>query len=169
MEKNSCVSIYPGSRLLEHALHELQGADFDLRQVSVVGKSCHVQGQAIGFGYTGEDIRFYGPRSDFWEEVWGLLTDAACVWLPGIGPLAAAGYIVTLMVRGQQGAGRAAGFSLPGAALYGIGIPRCSIDEYEQAIGAENYLLLVSGARHDVERACAILHGEAQQVTVHSA
>jgi hypothetical protein len=101
--------------------------------------------------------------------LWDSLTGAACLWVPGIGPLALAGRIVTLMVHDLQGVELGRGFSVPGAALYGAGVPRHSIDEYEQAVRAEKYLLLVHGQRCDVERACDILHCENQQVTVHSA
>ncbi|VAW80278.1 hypothetical protein MNBD_GAMMA13-1708 [hydrothermal vent metagenome] len=169
MEKNSCISIYPDSRFLEQALRRLQWASIDLQQASVMGKGCHPRALPVGFCHIGERARFYGPASAFWERVWDLLTDAACVWVPGTGVLAAAGYIVPLMVRGLQRTEVSAGLSAPGAAMFGIGIPRHSIDEYEQAINAENYLLLVSGQCHEVERACDLLHGGVQQVTVHKA
>lgn|GEM_PF-3634449 len=53
--------------------------------------------------------------------------------------------------------------------MFSIGIPKYSIDEYEHAINAENYLLLVSGKCREVEHACDILHCDMQQVTVHKA
>ncbi len=167
MEQNSCVSIYPGGGCLAKALHSLQAAGSDLQQVSVLGKGGHAQVVPIGFCLTDRQARFWGPASATWAQVWQLLPDAACFWVPGNGALAAAGQIVSLMIRGESEG--VAGLSVPGKALYGLGIPRHSIEEYEQAIHAEHYLLLVSGQRRDVERACELLLGEAQQVTVHSA
>ncbi|HHH44225.1 MAG TPA: DUF1269 domain-containing protein [Gammaproteobacteria bacterium] len=167
MEQNSCVSIYPGGSCLAKALHSLQAAGSDLQQVSVLGKGSQAQALPIGFCLTGRQARFWGPASATWAQVWQLLPDAACFWVPGSGALAAAGQIVSLMIHGESEA--AAGLSVPGKALYGLGIPRHSIEEYEQAIHAEHYLLLVGGHRHEVEQACDLLHDEAQQVTVHSA
>ena len=167
MGNNCCVSIYARRLYLQQALTGLQQADFDLRYVSVVGKGCHAQALPMGFCHSGEQVRYFGNGSDFWENVWALLTDAACLWIPGNGSLAAAGHIVPLMVRGLQGVEINTGFSVAGEALYGTGVPRRSIHEYERAINAENYLLLVSGQRCEVERACDILHCETQQVTVH--
>ena len=167
MEQNSCVSIYPGGGCLEKALRSLQVAGSDLQQVSVLGKGGYAQVLPIGFCLTDRRARFWGPASATWAQVWQLLPDAACFWVPDSGALAAAGRIVSLMMHGESEA--ATGLSVPGKALYGLGIPRCSIEEYEQAIHSEHYLLLVSGQRRDVERACELLHSEAQQVTVHSA
>lgn len=167
--KNSCVSIYPDSLSLQQALTKLQRADCDLCQVSVMGKDCHGEEQPVGFYCTGKHIHFCGPRRVFWEGLWGLLKGAAYLWVPGIGPLVVAGRIVTLMAYDQQDTEIDGGFTVLGAALYGIGVPRYSIDEYETALKAEFYLLLVHGLRCDIERACDVLHCEAQQVTVHSA
>jgi len=72
-----------------------------------------------------------------------------------------------LLVRGLEGVVIGGGFGVLGAALFDIGVPRGSIAEYEQAVGAEKFLLIVHNGEDSVERVCKILHGELQQVTVH--
>ena len=168
-EKNSCVSIYPTTQAAAQALGDLLAADCELRNVSVVGKGCHAEDHTIGFYRAAERICYCGCQGRFWDDVWNQLADAAFFWVPGYGPLVAAGRIVPLMVRGLEDVEIGGGFSVPGAALHGIGVPRGNIDEYEQAIQAEKLLLLVHGERCDVEQAYEILHCETQQVTVHSA
>lgn len=168
-ERNICISIYSTLRAVEQALGKLQTESIDLKQVSVVGKGFHKEEHPIGFHATGDGLRFWGHQGSFWDGVWSLESGAAFFWVPGLGPLAAVGPIVTLLVRGLEGVAIGGGLGVLGAALYGMGVPRNSIAEYEQEFKAEKLLLIVHGQRSDVERACGILHNETQQVAVHTA
>ena len=168
-ENITCVSIYPSPTTVEQALEELQTAGCDLRQVSIIGRGCHVETQAIGFYSSEGGIQYKGSQAAFWNTLCASQAGAAFFWMPDLGPLLVAGRIVTFMVRGMEDVELASGFSILGAALFVIGIPRNNINEYEQAIKARKFLLLVHGQRQDVEYACEILHSETQQVAVHSA
>ena len=167
--KNCCVVIYPNHHAVEQALGELQTVGCDFRQVSVIGRGCLGEGHPVGIYRSEDRIRFLGQQDTFWDALWGRLAGSAFFWEPDFGPLAVAGRIIDLMVHGLEGVEISDGFSLPGTALFIVGVPRSSINEYEQAIKAEKFLLLVDGERRDVERACGVLHGETQQVTVHRA
>ncbi|HHJ16218.1 MAG TPA: permease [Gammaproteobacteria bacterium] len=168
-EKNCCVWIGPTHQATQQALGELQKAGFDLCQVSVVGKGYHSEEHPIGFYSRGDEIRYWGLQSDFWTGLWNLLAGAAFFWVPGFGPLAVAGPIAAVLVRGLDDVAIDGGFGVPGAALYSMGIPRSSIQQYEEAVRADRFLLIVHGGHRDVEHACSILHGETRQVTVHRA
>ncbi len=168
-KKNCCVSIYPTHQATERALSELQKAGIDLRQVSIASKGYHSEAHPIGFYNVGDRIRYWGRQGDFWADLWGLLSGAAFFWVPGFGPLAAAGPLVASLMCGLEGVAVGGGFSVFGAALYSMGIPRDSISQYEQAVKADQCLLIVHGERDAVEYACEILHSETQQVTVHRA
>ncbi len=166
---NCCVSICPTHQAAQQAIEELQKAAADLRQVSIVGKGYHSEEHPIGFYSTGDCIFYWGFQGAFWSDLWGLLAGAAFFWVPGFGTLAAAGPIVTLLVDGLEGAAVGDGFGVLGSALYSMGVPRGSIDQYQEAVRAEQFLLIVHGEHRDIEHACAILHGETRQVTVHRA
>ncbi len=168
-KNNSCVSIYPTHQATEQALGELRKAGVDLRQVSIASKGYHSEAHPIGFYNVGDRICYWGVQGDFWAGLWGLLSGAAFFWVPGFGPLAAAGPLVASLMCGLEGVAIGGGFSVLGAALYSMGISRDSISQYEQAVKAEQFLLIVHGDRSDVEQACEILHSETQQVTVHRA
>lgn len=168
-EKNTCVSIYPTHQATEQALGKLQLEVIDLQQVSIVGKGYHGTEHPIGFYNTDGRNRYWGLQGNFWGDLWGLLAGAAFLWVPGFGSLAAAGPIVSLLERGLEGVATGGGFGVLGAALYNAGAPRNAIVQYEKAVKADKFLLIVHGERSDVERACGILHGELQQVTVHTA
>jgi tetrahydrodipicolinate N-succinyltransferase len=49
------------------------------------------------------------------------------------------------------------GLSALGAALYGIGVPKDSVIQYEAAVTADAFLVMAHGTTEDVARAKAIL------------
>lgn len=167
--QNSCVSIYPTHQAAEQALGKLQKEGVDLQQISIVGKGYHSEEHPIGFYTAGDRIHYWGLQGAFWGGLWGLLAGAAFFWVPGFGPLAAAGPIVSLLVKGLEGVAIGGGFGALGAALYSMGVPRDNVTQYEKAVKAEKFLLIVHGERRDVEHACGVLHGKTQQVAVHTA
>lgn len=169
MTKNCCVVVYTAPDAVEQALGELQTVGCDLQQVSVIAKEYHNKKHTVGMYRIDEQLRFLGQQDTFWSDLWRWLPGSAFFWEPDFGPLAVAGPIVNMMVHGLDGVEIGAGLSLPGTALFIVGVPRGSINEYEEAIRAERFLLLFHGERQDVERAYGVLHGETQQVTVHRA
>ncbi len=170
-EMSACVTICTTHQAAEQALGKLQSAGIDLQQVSIVGKGYHDHDaeHPIGFYTAGDGISYWGLQGAFWGGLWGVLTGAAFLLLPGFGPLAAAGPIVGLLVSGLEGVAIGGGVGVLAATLFDMGIPRGSILDYEQAIRAGRLLLMVHGGQDLVERASKVLHGETQQVTVHHA
>jgi len=165
----SCVSICKSHQAAVQGLMKLQARNFDLCQISLVGKGYHTEEHPIGFYNAGDGIHFLGLQAAFWDSMCDRLAGAGFFWIPGFGTLVAAGPIVTRLVKGPGGVALGDGFGVLGAALYSIGIPRKSITRYEKVIRAEKFLLIVYGDRCDVERACEILHCQEQQVAVHIA
>jgi hypothetical protein len=57
-----------------------------------------------------------------------------------------------------------------GAGLYGMGIPKDSVVQYEMALKTDNYLLMVHGPSKEVTDAKNIIDGtQPVNVTMHSA
>lgn len=168
----SCVSVYTSCQAVEQGLEALQGRGFDLRRVSLVGQGYHSTEHPIGFykvGSAGDGSRFWGHQAAFWEGIWGRLPGVGFFWVPGFGTLVASGPIVIRLVKGFEGLALDGGFGVLGAALYNMGVPRNVIMQYEIDVKAKSFLLIIDGKRRDVERACAILHRQDQQVAVHTA
>jgi hypothetical protein len=78
-------------------------------------------------------------------------------FIPGIGPLAVAGPIVSWIVAGLEGAAVVGGLGALGAALFAMGIPKDSVLKYETAIKADKFLVLVHGTAENAQRAKQIL------------
>jgi hypothetical protein len=98
-----------------------------------------------------------------------LLFGAAFFVIPGIGPLLVAGPLVGWIVGALEGAAVFGGLSVVGAALYGMGIPKDSVINYEVALKTDKFLLMVHGTASDVEKAKEILAGtEPIDLTVHA-
>ncbi|NIA08267.1 MAG: permease [Nitrospiraceae bacterium] len=170
IDKNSCVAIYKTHEEAEQAIKELERSGFDMKKLSIIGKGYHTEEEPAGYYNTGERVKFWGKEGAFWGGLWGLLFGSAFFWVPGVGPLAVGGPIVSTIVGGLEGAALTSGLSALGAALYSIGIPKDSIIKYETAIKTDQFLVIVPGAKDEVERAREILSvNKNAEVAIHVA
>jgi hypothetical protein len=80
-------------------------------------------------------------------------------FIPGIGPLFAAGPLVAWIVGALEGATVVGGMSALGAGLYSIGIPKDSVLSYETQIKAGKFVVIAHGTRDEVAKSQTILLG----------
>ncbi len=152
-QDNAVVAVYETHEGAEAAVKQLQLAGVDMRTLSIVGKGTHTDEQVVGYYNTGDRMKSWGGAGALWGGFWGLLFGSAFFAIPGIGPVLAAGPIVAAIVSALEGAVVVGGASAIGAGLFGLGIPKDSIINYEAALKTDQYLLLVSGNADDVEKA----------------
>ena len=157
MEKNTAVAVHDRHDQAEAAIKELEKAGFDMKKLSIVGKDYHTDEHVIGYYNTGDRMKYWGKLGAFWGGLWGFLFGSAFFWVPGIGPLLVAGPLVTWIVAGLEGAALTGGLSALGAALYGIGIPRNSVLDYETAIRAGKFVIVAHGTPEETAKACRII------------
>ena len=168
-ELNAVVAVYDTHIGAEEAVKELQRAGIDMRTLSIVGKDPHTDEHVVGYYNAGDRMKYWGKTGAFWGGLWGLLFGAAFFAIPGIGPVLAAGPVVTWIVGALEGAAVFGGLSAIGAGLYGMGIPRDSIVRYELALKTDKFLLMVHGTASEVERAKDIIETTRPvNVTLHS-
>ena len=165
---NAAVAIFNTHVEADNAVKELQKSGFDMRKLSVVGKDYHTEEQVVGYYHTGDRMKYWGKLGAFWGGLWGILFGAAFFWIPGIGPIIAAGPIVTAIVGGLEGAVAVGGLSALGAGLYSLGIPKDSIINYESSIKSDKFLLVVHGSGDDLAKAKDILKSTGHEMTIHS-
>jgi hypothetical protein len=73
-------------------------------------------------------------------------------------------------VGALEGAAVVGGLSALGAALYGLGIPKDSVVEYETALKADKFLLMVHGTAQEAVEAKSIIAGTQNiKMSLHSA
>ena len=169
-EQNAVVAIYASHVEAEEALEELQSGGIDMKTLSIVGKDTHTDEHAVGYYNSGDRMKRWGKTGAFWGGFWGLLFGSAFFAIPGIGPILVAGPAVAWIVGALEGAAVVGGLSAVGAGLYGIGIPKDSILQYETALKTDKFLLMVHGTAREVETARSILENTRPVlVTLHAA
>src|SRR5215831_7575778 len=156
-EMNSIVALYDTHAEAEAAVRELQRANFDMKQLSIIGKDYHTEEHVVGYYNAGDRMRYWGKMGAFWGGLWGFLIGAALFVIPGIGPVLVAGPVVGWIVGALEGAVVAGGLSAIGAALYSIGIPKDSILKYDVALKANQFLLVGHGTADEIAKAREIL------------
>jgi len=158
-EQNSVVAIYGTHAGAEEAVKQLQRAGIDMHSLSIVGKNTHTDEHVVGYYNTGDRMKYWGKNGAFWGGFWGLLFGSAFFVIPGIGPILVAGPLVAWIVGALEGAVLVGGLSAIGAGLYGAGIPKDSVVEYELALKTDKFLLLVNGTAAEVEKARGVIQG----------
>jgi uncharacterized membrane protein len=165
--KNSVVAVFATHEQAESAIRELQKDGFDMKKLSIVGKDYHTEEHVVGYYTTCDRMSYWGKMGAFWGGFWGLLFGSAFFWIPGIGPLLAAGPVVAWIVAALEGAVVVGGISALGAGLYSIGIPKHSIVQYETEVKNGKLLLVVHGTPDEVDNAKEILCQTQAKITVH--
>jgi uncharacterized membrane protein len=168
-EQNAVVAVYDSHTGAEEAVRELQRSGIDMHALSIIGKDTHTDEHVVGYYNSGDRMKRWGKMGAFWGGFWGLLFGSAFFAIPGIGPVLVAGPVVAWIVAGLEGAALVGGVSAIGAGLYGMGIPKDSVLEYELALKTDKFLLLVHGSSEEVEKAKEILaRTQTAHVTVHA-
>ena len=156
-KNNSVVAIYATHTAAEAAVKELQQSGFDMTKLSIAGRDFHTEEHVVGYYNTGDRMASWGKTGAFWGWIWGCLFGSAFFMIPGIGPLIIAGPIVGWLVAALESAVVVGGLSAIGAGLYGLGIPKDSILEYETALKTDKYVLIVHGTVAETASARNIL------------
>jgi hypothetical protein len=152
-DQNSVVAVFSQHSAAENAIKELKGGGFDIKKLAVVGRDYQTEDDVVGFYNTGDRMKYWGKWGAFWGGLWGLLFGAAFLIVPGIGPVVAAGSIVTWIVAALEGAVVVGGLSALGAGLFSLGIPKNSIVKYETSIKAGKFVLIAHGTAYEVTKA----------------
>jgi len=170
-EKNSStVGIFRSHEDAEMAVKALQKSGYDMKKLSVVGKDYHSEEHVIGYYNTGDRMATWGKFGLFWGWIWGLLFGSAFLFIPGIGPVMVGGPLVSWIIGALEAAVITGGLTALGGALASIGIPKDSIVQYETALKADKFILIVHGTVQEVKKAKEILiHNKAEEANTHEA
>jgi hypothetical protein len=141
----------------EGAIRKLTSAGFDMKSLSVVGKGYHTDEKVTGFYNMGDRVKFWGSRGAFWGGLWGLFFGGLFLTIPIVGHVVILGYLAAAVISGIEGAVVVGGLSAIGSALYGMGIPKDTVLQYETAVKADGFLVMVHGPAAELDRAKDIL------------
>jgi hypothetical protein len=153
----TAVAVFPTHDAAEKAVKSLTAAGFEIKNLSIVGKGYHSDEKVVGFYNMGDRIKFWGSRGAFWGGFWGLFFGGIFMTIPLVGHVVVLGYLATVVVAGLENAVVVGGLSALGAALYGLGIPKDSVLQYETDLKADSFLVMARGQPAEVERAKTLL------------
>ncbi|ARV57291.1 hypothetical protein BZZ01_00430 [Nostocales cyanobacterium HT-58-2] len=157
MTTHALIGFFPTHSDIENAVFELRKAGFDLRKVSIVGKDEEFISWKDSASKGAKEV---GHWASLVGGLFGVLTGAATVFIPGIGQIVVAGSILGLLAGGIEGLiiGDAAGAAVGGMAGAFIGlVEKDSALLCENAIKAGNFALLMIGTTQEQEKAREVL------------
>ena len=167
-QPEAVVAVFADHAAAEAAVKKLSQAGFDIKHLSVIGKGYHTNEQVVGFYNQGDRIRFWGTRGAFWGGLWNLFFGGVFLTVPLVGPVIVLGYLAGATVAALEGAILVGGVSAIAAGLYGLGIPKDSVLEYETAIEADAFLVMAHDTADRIALAKRILEtGNPTQIRVH--
>ncbi len=167
-ENNSVVAVYDSHEIAESAVKKLADGNIPMKEISIIGRGYHTDEKVVGFYNTGDRMKFWGKYGAFWGAMWGILMGGLFVTVPVIGPVVVLGGFAAMVLSGIEGAVVVGGLSALGGALASIGIPRDTVLQYENALKADGFMILVQGTMEEIEHARSILKtSNAKQVDTH--
>lgn len=153
----SVIAVFGEDREAHEAVKKLETAGFPIENLSVVGKKRHAEEKVVGYYNIGNRMTFWGKRGAFWGALWGLFLGGVSLTIPAVGPIMVLGYLAAIVVSAVEGAIIIGGLSALGGALYSVGVSPESIVQYEKALKADGFLVIVHGALGELKRASAML------------
>jgi hypothetical protein len=146
MSFHMAVGIYDDHQSADAVLGAFLRSSFDLAQLSVVGREEDPGFSADAYHRSADRALYSGKFGSFWVA----------------GPLTAA------VIRGLDASSPMAELNALGVGLFIHGIPLEAAAEYEAAVKADKYLLVVQGGEADVDYAAAVMIPGAARVRMHS-
>lgn len=156
-QNDAIVAVFDHHSGAEAAIHKLSEGGLDIKHFSIVGKGYHSEEKVTGFYSIGKSVQFWGANGAMWGGLWGLFFGGMMLTIPAVGPVIVVGHLAAMIFGALQGAVVIGGLSAFGAALYGLGIPKNSIIEYEEALKVDGFLLVAHGPAAEMARAKSIL------------
>lgn len=155
--KDSVVAACDAHPEAGQAVQRLQKAGFDMRKLSIIGKSRDEDKQITGTYCIGERVRYWGKAGAFWSGLWGMPGGSGAFSVPGMGSILVAGPLVASIVGALEQTMAIGGLNALGVAFYNLGIPQNSITAHEASLKEGKLLVIAHGSSEEVARAREIL------------
>jgi len=147
------VAVFETHEQAEAAIKILTDSGHNINHLSIIGQDYATEARPIGYINTGERIVSWGKLGAFWGSIWGLFLGSAMLFIPGLGYIMFAGWLVAAL----EGAVIGVGVGALAGALISLGIPNNSVIKYEWAIKQGRYLLIVHGDEDEVAQAKTLI------------
>lgn len=156
-EENVAVAVFSSHTKAESAIRTLGQSAFPMKQLTIVGKGYHTDEKVIGFYNTGDRIKLWGKYGAFWGGLWGLFVGGMFFTIPVVGPVVVLGHLAAMLFGAAEGALFVGGVGALSGALISVGIPKDSVVRYEEAVKADQFLVMAHGTPDEIKQAQTIL------------
>jgi hypothetical protein len=168
LQNESVIAVFGEHQEADAAVKKLAHAGIAIKHLSIIGKGYHSEERIVGFYNVTDRMKFWGKRGALWGSLWVLFVGGVYLSIPVVGNVMILGYLATIVVSAVEGAVMVGGLSALGAAMYSAGIPRDSVVQYEQAVRADGFLVMVHGPVEELTRARALLaQGNPSRLDLH--
>lgn len=153
----TAIAVFDEHPKAEAAIVQLGKAGFEMKNLSIVGKGYHTDEKVVGFYSNGDRVKFWGKQGAFWGGLWGLFFGGLFIVIPVVGQVVVLGTLAAAVLAAIEGAVVVGGASALAAALFGLGIKKDSVVQYEVDITADNFLVMAHGSEAEMNRAKDVL------------
>lgn len=137
-ESNAVIGVYESVQEAEAAVKTLLDQGVPAGEVSIVGQDLHSETRVHGFVTTG-DVAKSGAKTGAWVGgLFGVLTGAALLFIPGVGPLIVLGPLAAGAVSAAEGATAGGGIG----AVLGHFIAKRHVPKYSRHLTEGKYLVV---------------------------
>jgi hypothetical protein len=155
---SSVVAVFRNHSDAEEAVRKLETGGIPIQKISIIGRDFQLKEDVQGY-YRPSDAAKEGASFGAWfGGLWGLLMGFGLFLIPGAGPLIVLGPLAGMIAGAISGAGVGALVS----GLMALGIDKEKALKLQSRLQAGEFLVTVTGAREEVERARQILQGTSQ-------
>lgn len=153
----TAIAVFDEHTQAAAAITQLGKSGFDIKKLSIVGKGYHTDEKVVGFYSNGDRIKLWGKQGAFWGGLWGLFFGGLFVVIPVVGQVVILGTLAAAVLAALESAVVVGGVSVLAAALYGLGVKKDSVIQYEFDISADNFLVMAHGSEAEMNRAKTVL------------
>ena len=156
VDDRAVIAVFPDMDSAERAVRKLAESGFPVEKISIVGTGIESETRINGFVTVG-DVAGPSAATGAWVGgLLGVLSGAAFLAVPGLGPLVVLGPLAAGVVAAAEGAllGGTVG------AVLGHFVAKKHLPKYEELVRTGNFLLVAHGTEEEVSRAQRILTDE---------
>jgi hypothetical protein len=156
--KKTLVGVYDKYEDVIETIEALDNAGIPKEMISVIGKGNENQPNRFEYYKHSQDAAFWGTQGAFWGAIMGFLIGGFLTWLPGVGPVIAAGPLMNSLAGLAAGAVLGGSLSALVAVLMDWGLTEAEALRYQNLVKEGKFLVIVHGDEETVKKAETITH-----------
>ncbi|WP_457595768.1 general stress protein [Hydrogenimonas sp.] len=155
--KSTVIGVYDKYEDVIETIEALDNAGIDKEYISVLGKGNENVKNRFEYYKHSQDAAFWGTQGAFWGAIMGFLVGGFLSWIPGVGPVIAAGPLMNALAGLAAGAVVGGAGSALVAVLVDWGLTEKEALRYENFIKEGKFLVLIHADEDVIDRAQKVL------------